>query len=56
MLIPPMLFSATCSADLCESGRRQSPIDITAPKRQSLPALTFDYSAPALKRPMMVTA
>src|SRR5664279_1908872 len=49
MLIPLMLFSAACSAGLCESGRRQSPIDITATKRQSLPALMFDYPAPALK-------
>ncbi len=28
---------------LCETGRRQSPIDIVATRREALPALQFDY-------------
>jgi carbonic anhydrase len=30
-------------AGLCESGRQQSPVDVTASQRQALPALRFDY-------------
>jgi carbonic anhydrase len=30
---------------LCETGRRQSPIDIVAPQRQVLPTLQFHYTA-----------
>lgn len=49
-LLPLLLTAATCSAaTLCDSGRRQSPIDITATTRQKLPALNFDYRVAPLK-------
>lgn len=34
---------------LCDRGRRQSPIDITATRRQPLPALEFDYRSAPLR-------
>jgi carbonic anhydrase len=37
------------AAGACDSGQRQSPIDITVTRRQALPALQFDYHAAPLK-------
>ena len=49
-VLPLLLSAAACSAaTLCDSGRRQSPIDISASTRQKLPALNFDYKAAPLK-------
>lgn len=50
-LLLPLLLSAAscCAASTCDTGRRQSPIDITTTTRQKLPALTFDYHAAPLK-------
>ena len=44
-----LLPAVACWASTCDSGRRQSPIDITASRRQKLPALTFDYRASPLR-------
>jgi len=47
-----LLFATAPAADaasLCESGARQSPIDITATRKQVLPALDFRYTAAPLK-------
>ena len=41
--------TAAASATLCETGRRQSPIDIVATSRQTLPPLEFNYRPVALK-------
>lgn len=49
LLLPLCLLAATCHASLCDSGRRQSPIDITATQRRALPALAFDYHPAPLK-------
>lgn len=49
LLLPLLLSAATCFASTCDSGRRQSPIDITASMRKGLPALQFDYRAAPLK-------
>jgi carbonic anhydrase len=54
-LLPSALFtSLICAstgglASLCESGLRQSPVDITTTSKRSLPALAFDYHAVPLK-------
>jgi carbonic anhydrase len=45
----PLVLSTTAWASLCDSGRRQSPIDIHATTRQKLPPLEFDYRSAALK-------
>jgi len=37
------LMGSAAGASLCDSGKRQSPIDIRATTRQVLPALQFDY-------------
>jgi len=37
------LAGAVATAGLCDSGRRQSPVDIRATTRKPLPALQFDY-------------
>lgn len=42
-------FCTAAYASLCESGRRQSPIDIRETTRQSLAALAFDYHPAPLK-------
>ena len=42
-------FCTAACASLCESGRRQSPIDILETTRQSLAALAFDYHPTPLK-------
>jgi carbonic anhydrase len=39
------LAGSAQASGLCESGRRQSPVDIVAPQAQALPALRFDYRA-----------
>jgi len=44
-----LIFTSVARADLCESGRRQSPVDITATARQHLPALNFDYHSAPMK-------
>ena len=47
LLLPLLCGSAAQAANLCESGQRQSPIDITATSKVKLPPLVFDYhSAP----------
>ncbi len=42
-------FSASALASLCESGKRQSPVDIAGSTKRALPALEFDYHAAPLK-------
>jgi carbonic anhydrase len=42
-------FSSTCGASLCESGLRQSPIDIRTSKKQNLPELGFSYRSAPLR-------
>jgi carbonic anhydrase len=50
LLLPVLLSAAACSATTCDTGRRQSPIDIPAvATHQKLPALMFDYRAAPLK-------
>lgn len=49
LLLPLCLAAAASQAALCDSGRRQSPIDITVTQRRALPSLTFDYRAEPLK-------
>jgi len=44
-----LLVTTLARADLCESGLRQSPVDITATARQHLPALNFDYHSAPMK-------
>lgn len=44
-----LLICSAASAGLCESGRRQSPIDIRETKRMALPALDFHYVPTPLK-------
>lgn len=44
-----LLACTAASATLCESGNRQSPIDILATSRQTLAPLEFDYHPAALK-------
>ncbi len=48
----PIALLLTCSAAsaaLCETGQRQSPIDIVATSREALPPLEFNYRPAALK-------
>jgi carbonic anhydrase len=50
LFLLPLLLSATAAlASTCDSGRQQSPIDISASTKQKLPALTFDYHGAPLK-------
>jgi carbonic anhydrase len=42
-------LAGVCQASLCESGLRQSPIDIRSSTKQTLPALLFDYRAEPLR-------
>ena len=51
LLLLPLLLSSSVvfATTLCDSGRKQSPIDITTTVRQKLPPLTFDYRAAPLK-------
>ena len=51
LVLPLLLASAVCQASLCESGQRQSPINITPESlsAQKLPAMTVDYQPAPLK-------
>ena len=42
-------IAGSCAATLCETGLRQSPIDIQASKKQNLPELSFNYHAESLR-------
>ena len=42
-------FAGACVASLCETGQRQSPIDIQASKKQNLPELEFRYRPEPLR-------
>jgi carbonic anhydrase len=44
-----LLGAGVAQASLCESGKRQSPVDITMSTRQKLPPLSFDYRPAPLK-------
>jgi carbonic anhydrase len=46
-LVALPLLAQAAAGSLCERGQRQSPIDISATQRQTLPSLQFEYlSAP----------
>jgi len=49
MLVAGLLSSNQSNANICESGKRQSPTDIRPSTQQSGPALDFDYKSTALK-------
>jgi carbonic anhydrase len=49
LVLPLLLGAASAEAGVCETGRRQSPIDIVATERATLPALDFAYRAAPLK-------
>jgi carbonic anhydrase len=51
LLLPLLLSAAATWANTCDTGRRQSPVDITpaATSARKLPALAFDYRAAPLK-------
>ena len=49
LILPLLIFGATAFASTCDSGLRQSPIDITSTTRQQLPDLSFDYRTVPLK-------
>lgn len=50
LLLPTLLALCTAAqADVCTSGRRQSPIDIQNTVRQALPALEFHYQTAPLR-------
>jgi carbonic anhydrase len=49
LLLPLLLGAAVAHAGVCESGRRQSPIDITSAVPAKLPALQFAYRPAPLK-------
>lgn len=49
LLLPILLSTSICYAGTCDSGQRQSPIDISSTLRQKLPALNFNYHAAPLK-------
>nr|WP_319565448.1 carbonic anhydrase family protein [uncultured Rhodoferax sp.] len=51
LILPLLLATSTCQASLCESGHRQSPINITAESvaAKKLPAMTADYRSAPLK-------
>ena len=44
-----LVLMNAAGAGTCDSGQRQSPIDISMTQRQALPALQFDYRAAPLK-------
>lgn len=41
--VSTLLFSALCNASVCDTGKRQSPIDIRASEIKALPVLQFHY-------------
>ena len=49
LFLPLLLSAAAAMAGTCETGQRQSPVDITRTDRQKLPALAFDYHPAPLK-------
>ncbi len=51
LFLPLLLCATTCQASLCESGKRQSPINITtqAVLANKLPAMQVDYRDTPLK-------
>lgn len=51
LVLPVLLASAVCQAALCESGQRQSPINITAESvaAKKLPAMSLDYRSTPLR-------
>lgn len=49
LFIPFVCAALTSQASLCESGLRQSPIDITRSQRQALPPLQFAYPSAPLR-------
>lgn len=49
IVLPLLLLASSAHATLCETGRRQSPIDISGTHPQPLPVLAFDYHAEPLK-------
>lgn len=50
VLVLPLLIGATgWCADLCNSGKKQSPINISATTVKDLPPLQFDYRSAPLK-------
>jgi carbonic anhydrase len=48
-LLPLLLSAVVSSATVCDSGRRQSPVDIASSVKQKLPPLSFAYQAAPLK-------
>ncbi|WP_374590387.1 carbonic anhydrase [Aquabacterium sp.] len=50
----PLAAAATPATGLCESGQRQSPIDITLTQPQALPALQTLYPPPGPRSPLRV--
>jgi carbonic anhydrase len=44
-----IFFAGACGASLCETGQRQSPIDIRSSKKEKLPELAFSYRAEPLR-------
>lgn len=51
LILPLLLAASSCHAALCDSGQRQSPINITAESIavKKLPAMTTDYRAAPLR-------
>ncbi len=49
LLLSACLGGSAGAASLCETGLRQSPIDIQRSKKQNLPALVFDYRTEPLR-------
>lgn len=48
LLILVVLVPLPCLANTCDTGRLQSPINITSTQKQKLPTLEFDYPISAL--------
>lgn len=44
-----IFLAGACEASLCETGQRQSPIDIRSSKKEKLPELAFSYRAEPLR-------
>ena len=44
-----IFFAGACGASLCETGQRQSPIDIRSSKKEKLPELAFSYRSEPLR-------
>lgn len=48
-LLAVLLWATRSAADICETGKRQSPVDIVGAQKQNLPALDFRYFAQPLQ-------